>query len=92
MYNNVELIGIKSRYGGSQATECVSQPEKGATQPTKPLLLPCPSDSGAPLNNPTIEALDSTFDNGSDLYEWQYFANKKELKNKLTKITLKGNL
>ena len=57
--------------------EGTSQLEEGATQPMKPLLLPCPLISGAPLNDPTVEALDSTFDDGSDLYEGQYFANKK---------------
>ena len=57
----------------------------------EPLLLPYPPVSGAPLNNLTIEALDFTFSDGSDLYEDQYFANKKELKNNLTEIALKGN-
>ena len=35
--------------------------------------------------------LNSTIGDGSDLYEGQYFSNKKELKNKLTESALKGN-
>ena len=44
------------------------------------------------LNDLTIEASDSTFGDGSDLHEGKYFANKKELKKKLTEIALKGNI
>ncbi|KAL5548715.1 hypothetical protein UlMin_003946 [Ulmus minor] len=62
----------------------------GATQPTEPFLLPCPPVS-APVDDPTNEKSNSTFSDGSDLYEGQYFSNKQELKNKLTEIALKGN-
>ena len=53
--------------------------------------MPCPLVTGAPLDDPTNEALDSTFGDGLNLYEGQYFSNKKELNNKLTEIALKGN-
>ena len=88
----MEPVGIEFGCGGgSQAAENASQPEEGATQPTELFLLPCPSVTGAPLDDPTNEKSNSTFSDWLDLYEGQYFSNKKELKNKLTEIALKGN-
>ena len=52
--------------------------------------MSCPLVS-APVDDQTNEKSNSTFGNGSDFYEGQYFSNKKELKNKLTEIALKGN-
>ena len=57
----------------------------------EPFLLSCPLVTVAPLDDPINEATNSTFGDGPDLYEGQYFSNKKELKNKLTEIVLKGN-
>ena len=91
VYHTLEPFSIESGCNGSQAIENTSQPEACATQPTKPFLLPCPLVTGAPLDDPTNEALNSNFDDVLDLYEGQYFSNKKLLKNKLTEITLKGN-
>ena len=70
---------------------CASQLEEGASQPTHPMLFLNAHVSGKPLNDLTIGASYSTFGDGSDLHEGKYFAKKKELKNKLTKIVLKGN-
>ena len=58
----------------------------------EPFLLPSPSVTGVPLDDPTNETSNSTFSDGSYSYEGQYFSNKKNLKNKLTKIALKGNI
>ena len=77
MYHNVEPVGIGFGCGGSQVTEGTSQPKEGATQPTEPLLFPCPPVTCALLNDPTNEASNSTFGDGSDLHKDKYFGNKK---------------
>ena len=90
VYHTAKPVGIEFECDGAQVAENASQPKEGATQPTEPFLLACPSVS-APVDDPTNEKSNSTFSDGSDLYEGQYFSNKQELKNKLTEIALKGN-
>ena len=90
MYRTAEPVGIEFECDGAQAAENASEPEEAATQPTEPFLLACPPVS-APVDDLKNEKSNSTLGDGSDLYEGQYFSNKKELKNKLTEIVLKGN-
>ena len=84
VHRKVEAVGVEFRKSSSQ-------PDVGANKPTDPVLLLNAPVTGEPLNDPTIKASNSTFGDGLDLHEGKYFANKKELKNKLTEITLKRN-
>ncbi|KAL5538059.1 hypothetical protein UlMin_046102 [Ulmus minor] len=78
--------------------ECTSN-DNGAsvTQPAEgnplvdPLLQLTGAASDEPVNMPTIEASNSTFSDGSNLHKGKYFNTKKDLKRKLSDITMKGN-
>ena len=68
----------------------VTQPAEG-NPVVDPLLRLTGAASNEPVNVLTIEALDSTFRDGSDLHKGKYFNTKKDLKRKLSDIAMKGN-
>ena len=64
---------------------------EGACEPSDALLWLVARNSGEPSNERRSKALDSTFGDGLDLHEGQFFSSKKELMNKLTDVAFKEN-
>ncbi|KAL5548123.1 hypothetical protein UlMin_003354 [Ulmus minor] len=83
IYHNAGAVNIDFIAGGSEPIEDNPQ--------DKPALLLTGAVSDATLNENVTDTTDSTFEDGSELHEGQYFKNKKALHRKLTNVALTGN-
>ncbi|KAL5537762.1 hypothetical protein UlMin_045566 [Ulmus minor] len=83
IYRNAGAVNIDSIAGGSESIEDDPQDE--------PALLLTWAVNDTSLNENVTDTTDSTFGDGSDLHEGQYFKNKKALYRKLTDVALAGN-
>ncbi|KAL5568983.1 hypothetical protein UlMin_025558 [Ulmus minor] len=83
IYRNAGAVNIDSIAGESEPTEDDPQDE--------PALLLTGAVNDATLNENVTDTTDSTFGDGSNLHEGQYFKNKKALHRKLTDVALVGN-